>query len=107
MNFNQYQEQAKITAIYPVVGESYVYPMIGLSGEVGELNEKIKRVFRGSYSLEEIKPALLLELGDILWYVTMVATEFGFSMDDVASTNLEKLNKRMSEGKINGSGDNR
>ncbi len=45
-NFDEYQKFCKKTAVYPVIGEKFVYPLIGLQGEVGEVSEKIKKLFR-------------------------------------------------------------
>ena len=43
-DFDEYQKFCKSTAVYPKIGESFVYPLIGLQGEVGEVSEKIKKV---------------------------------------------------------------
>mgnify|MGYP001611616020 FL=1 len=83
--------------------------MIGLSGEVGEVAEKIKKIFRdkkGRVSKTD-KQELSKELGDVLWYVSQLATEFGLPLDEIVNGNVEKLNSRFKRGKINGSGDNR
>jgi NTP pyrophosphatase (non-canonical NTP hydrolase) len=61
MNFKEYQEKSRKTAIYPNSGENYVYPTLGLSGEAGEVAEKIKKVIRDKKGIideetrEEIK----------------------------------------------------
>ncbi len=109
MQFKDYQKKARKTAIYPKIGKSFVYPALGLAGEAGEVAEKIKKLFRdkngkaGKAEKEEIKK----ELGDVLWYIANLAHEFGFSLEDVAKTNLEKLYSRKRRSKIKGSGDNR
>lgn len=46
MNFDDYQKKAGKTAQYPKLGEKYVYPILGLVGETGEVAEKIKKVLR-------------------------------------------------------------
>jgi len=46
MNFKEYQEKAKKTALYPNQGNNFVYPVLGLTGGSGEVAEKIKKVFR-------------------------------------------------------------
>ena len=53
------------------------------------------------------KKGLKKELGDVLWYISNLCTEFNFSLDDVALQNLEKLKIRASKGQISGSGDDR
>jgi hypothetical protein len=45
-NFDEYQKFCKKTAVYPVIGEKFVYPVFGLMGEAGEVSEKIKKLFR-------------------------------------------------------------
>jgi NTP pyrophosphatase (non-canonical NTP hydrolase) len=40
------------------------------------------------------------DLGDILWYVAALASEFKLTLDDVATYNLEKLRKRMEAGTL-------
>lgn len=109
MDFKEYQEKSRKTALYPNIGNNFVYPTLGLAGEAGEVAEKIKKVIRDKEGIiddatrEEIKK----ELGDVLWYVSQLATEIGLSLDDVAEKNIEKLYSRMERGKLHGSGDNR
>ena len=109
MDLNQYQQNARKTALYPNVGENPIYPTLGLAGEAGEVADKVKKVLRDregifdSYSKDSIK----LELGDVLWYVSQLSCELGFELEDVARTNLEKLASRSRRGIISGDGDNR
>lgn len=69
---------------------------LGLSGEVGELNDMIKKwIFHGhDLDLEEVGK----EIGDILWYIALVCNAFNFDLDKVANANIEKLRKRYPEG---------
>lgn len=109
MEFNEYDERAKKTAVYPNIGNNYVYPVLGLCGEAGEVSEKIKKVIRdfGGVMSDEQKEEIKKELGDVLWYVSAISSELGFSMEEVAQKNLEKLGKRSEEKKLHGNGDNR
>jgi NTP pyrophosphatase (non-canonical NTP hydrolase) len=109
MTFEEYQLQAKTTARYPDVGHNFVYPTLGLSGEAGEVAEKVKKIIRddGGVVSDEKKQAIAKELGDVLWYVSQLSTEFGLSLEDVARGNAEKLQARAQQGTIHGSGDNR
>ena len=50
---------------------------------------------------------LLLELGDVLWYVAQLATELNLSLDTIAETNLTKLASRAARNLISGDGDRR
>ena len=46
MTFEEYQIKARSTAIYPNIGNNYIYPTLGLVGEAGEVAEKIKKIIR-------------------------------------------------------------
>ena len=109
MDFNIYQKNARLTAQYPNLGSNYIYPTLGLVGEAGEVAEKVKKVIRDKKGVfdDESKKGLKKELGDVLWYVSNLCTEFNFSLDDIALQNLEKLKLRAAKGKISGSGDDR
>jgi len=109
MDFDNYQIEARRTAIYPNKDNNFVYPTLGLVGESGEVAEKIKKILRdknGSFDYES-KLALKKELGDVLWYLSNLCDELGYSLSDVAKENLKKLNLRLNSGKISGSGDDR
>ena len=109
MEFDSYQIKARKTAIYPDLGSNNIYPTLGLVGEAGEVAEKVKKVLRdknGNFD-NESKEAIKKELGDVLWYLSNLCTEFNFSLNDVATLNLKKLELRTSSGKISGSGDDR
>jgi len=108
MNFNEYQSMAVSTAIYPEYTKIF-YPALGLSGEVGELCNKIKKVYRdknGEFT-EETKQQLAGEIGDTLWYISALANDLGLHLDDIAQNNLLKLTSRKERGVIGGNGDNR
>jgi|SRR3989344_2589357 len=109
MTFDEYQEQSRKTAMYPGLNKNLVYPALGLTGEAGEVAEKIKKIIRdhGGVPNDTHREEIKKELGDVLWYVSQMSTELGISMKDVAAANLEKLFSRMERGKIQGSGDNR
>jgi len=109
MNFKEYQKQSRKTAAYPNVGSNYIYPTIGLAGESGEVSEKIKKVIRDQEGAidENARKEIEKELGDVLWYVSQLASELGISLDDVAEKNIEKLYSRLDRGVLKGSGDNR
>lgn len=105
--FKQYQEDAQTTAIYRDELR-VIYPTMGL-GEVGEVQGKIKKVFRdkeGKFD-EDTKKEISKELGDVLWYLAVLARDLDLSLDDIAKENIAKLKSRMERGVIGGSGDNR
>lgn len=109
MDFKEYQEKSRKTAVYPDAGKNWAYPVMGLCGEAGEVADKMKKVMRDDNGIvsgekrEEVKK----ELGDVLWYVAQLATELDLDLNEVAQMNIEKLYSRMQRGKIQGSGDNR
>jgi NTP pyrophosphatase (non-canonical NTP hydrolase) len=109
MDLKEYQEKSRKTAIYPDFGNNYIYPTLGLAGEAGEVSEKIKKVIRDKKGIidDETREAIKKELGDVLWYVSQIASELGLSLDEIGEKNIEKLYDRMDRGKLNGSGDNR
>lgn len=121
MEFNKYQEGALETAQYPsveVIGDGlvwgvdridFVYPALGLTGEAGEVAEKCKKIIRdkGGNWDESDQVAIKKELGDVLWYVAVLAHEFDIELDDIATTNYEKLKSRKERNVITGSGDDR
>ncbi len=109
MQFNDYQERSRATALYPDVGRNFVYPTLGLVGEAGEVAEKVKKVIRdaGGTVTDEKRAEIEKELGDVLWYLAQLATEFGLPLDTVAEKNLAKLLDRKDRGVLRGSGDNR
>ena len=53
------------------------------------------------------KDALILELGDVLWYIAALADELGIPLEEIAIQNIEKLRGRHARGTIKGEGDNR
>jgi len=109
MDFATYQRRSKETARYPDVGANPIYPTLGLCGEAGEVADKVKKVLRdqgGAFDANALD-GLRLELGDVLWYVSQLATELNLSLDDIAEANLAKLASRVARDVIAGSGDRR
>ena len=107
-DLDMYQQVAKTTAIYPRE-QAIIYPTLGLTGEAGEVANKVKKIIRdGSDSKDErLVSEIKSEIGDCLWYIAVLADDFNIKLSDIASTNLEKLEKRKEKGTIHGSGDNR
>lgn len=63
----------------------------GLAGETGEVCELLKKYVRDG---KEIQDDLILELGDVLHYLTRVGQEFNMSLEDIMKANIDKLVKR-------------
>lgn len=108
MSLNEYQKGALETAVYP---EQYrvIYPALGLAGEAGEVADKIKKVIRdeGGKVDEQRRMDVAKEIGDVLWYCAVLASDLGFELEEIGRMNYEKLKSRKERGKIGGSGDNR
>ena len=110
MNFNEYQKQALTTA--SSTGDEFkdvMHWVLGITGEAGEIAEKIKKIVRDKNGVisDSDKAELSSEIGDVLWYLAVLSHELGLSFEDIADANLVKLKSRKHRGVIGGSGDNR
>ena len=105
LTLDQYQQQAAKTAVYPAY-EPLPYLFAGLAGEVGELSSIYAKWCRGDQYFLNMG-GLRAELGDVLWFVAMLAEELGCDLSTIAQGNLDKLADRAERGKLKGSGDNR
>ena len=84
--------------------ERLIENALGLTGEAGEVSEKIKKLFRDNKIDDD---AVLKELGDVLFYTVALSNIFGGSLIKIIELNMEKLNERVKNGTLQGSGDNR
>ena len=111
LTMNDYQHTAGSTAVYPGQGAmgGLMYATLGLTGEAGEIANKVKKIHRDKGGVLDAadRTSIAKELGDVLWYVAQLAFELGYSLDDVATANLEKLAARANAGTLQGSGDDR
>ena len=107
MNFNEYQEMAKSTAIYDNQ-HKILYPALGLAGEAGEVANKVKKLIRDGYEEnKDYRQTVASEIGDVLWYCAVLASDIGYELSDIAFSNTVKLQDRMNRGVIGGNGDTR
>lgn len=107
MTLNEYQISASKFAFYK--NDDLSYCALGITGEGGEIADHVKKMIRDDANIltEDRKDHLLKELGDVMWYVARMAGKLGYTLDDVALANIEKLNDRTRRGVQHGSGDNR
>jgi NTP pyrophosphatase (non-canonical NTP hydrolase) len=112
MQLDEYQKAAGQTAIYPDRGNNIVYPILGLVGETGEICEKLKKEIRDQGNTKLIltqskRQEIVKEMGDVLWYLSELAANFGVTLEEVGAMNIKKLKERKEKGTLKGSGDDR
>ncbi|MGH7234326.1 MAG: nucleoside triphosphate pyrophosphohydrolase family protein [Candidatus Saccharimonadales bacterium] len=110
MTIDEYQRKALLTAEtrYESLMQNTIWAM-GVAGEAGEVIEKWKKIvaYKGGKVSKKDLEELKKELGDVIWYVTVLANSLGLSLEDVMQTNLTKLADRKKRKVISGAGDNR
>ena len=100
MELNEYQRLASQTDQQPEIETSEVdprsvlVPLLGLAGEVGELLGEHKKWLRDGDSYKLFPDRVKEELGDLLWYLSNVATKHSLLLEDVARYNLGKTQRR-------------
>lgn len=103
MKLNDYQSQA---LDYRLASADDVYVNYNLAGEVGEYLSLLAKSRRDGRRPDHDMQAKK-ELGDILWQLAAAAADHGFTLEDVAQSNLNKLRLRSIANTIQGSGDDR
>lgn len=118
MELKEYQEKAMTTCMPS--SENFSYMFLNLVGEVGEFASKVaKHIRKGNAyisgssdlyfndfpELSEQERELMKEAGDILWQLSGLCSVMGWSLEDVAQQNLDKLAARKAVGTIDGNGD--
>ena len=97
MELNQYQQLALRTAGHRENTEKVLtYTALGLTGESGEVADIIKKTFYHAHPLD--REAMSKELGDVLWYLAVMADGLGISLEQIAQENIAKLRERYPEG---------
>lgn len=91
MRLNEYQRKAFKTDQVPSRDMTGVMmPLLGIAGEVGTLLAEYKKYVRDGEDYMLFKDHITEEIGDILWYLSNIATKFEFKLSDIAEENLEK-----------------
>jgi len=99
MNLDEYQKQAVAT----VQGynsndqENFFLGYLGLAGEAGSVLTTLKKSIRDGDGFGSFNEKLTEELGDVLWYVSSIASHYGISLEKIATTNLTKTQDRFKE----------
>lgn len=110
MTFDEYQQGAITTNLTKDDQlKELMQQVLGLGDESGEVLAIFKKWIRDKDAdiLQLDKGSVKKEMGDILWYIAVIAHDLDISLDDLARTNLEKLASRKERGVLGGSGDNR
>ena len=125
MTLNEYQERAMSTCMPSC--ENMAYMLLNLVAEVGELAGKVAKatrrgnvVFRDNLltpahlweeddmiAFQDMVKEMAFEAGDVLWQLSGVVKRLGYTLEEVAQMNLDKLASRKERGKIDGNGDHR
>ena len=124
MKANRYQEEASTTALYMVGSEqlcfsddddrivsflNLAYCALKLNGEAGEVAELIGKALRddkGKIDDGRLN-GIVMECGDVLWYIAMILNELDVPMEECMKLNLSKLKSRADRDKLHGDGDYR
>lgn len=128
MTLKEYQERVPETVMPKVRKLGWLYPLLGIGGESGEILEKFKKIIRDKLADKimagtltyiedfldaeiaistEDKKAISKELGDQMFYVAWMCTMLGLDLETVAQENQDKLQDRKKRGVLGGSGDER
>lgn len=96
MNFNTYHVAAD-TLRFADPETKIIYTALGVGGEAGEVVDIVKKAVRRGLPIklsDKERDNLFLELGDVLWYLDALATDLGFTLEDIAKGNIDKLEER-------------
>lgn len=97
MTLNEYQKLAGRTRQNDQTSiEALANAALGISGEAGEIAEIAKKVLYHRHVVEPEK--MLKELGDELWYISWMAELWGYTLEDIARANIQKLLERYPNG---------
>lgn len=107
-DMDDYQTAACTTAIFKD-DVAMPYLISGLCSEAGEVAGKYKKILRDKDGVLDTDDCFTIggELGDVLWYIALLADKVGFDLSDIAEQNLTKLFDRKERGVLGGSGDTR
>lgn len=110
MTFDDYQKAAYSTNLKNEDKfKELMQQVLGLCDETGEVQAVFKKWIRdqdADFDKLDVQN-LKKELGDILWYVAVVAEDLGLTLGEIAEANVAKLADRQKRGVLGGSGDNR
>jgi len=90
MELNDYQEQALTTVATAGTNETLKMASVGLLGELIEVSERVTAVVQEKKEVEGI----IKEIGDVYWYLSIIATHCGITFDVIVEDHSERLSGR-------------
>lgn len=95
---NEYQRAAERTAgkYLELTDEALMGGALGVAGEAGEVADLVKKTVMQGHAWDAKK--MKFELGDVLWHLVLLAKRCGFTLQEIAQSNIEKLAVRFPEG---------
>ncbi|SFJ06702.1 nucleoside triphosphate pyrophosphohydrolase family protein [Bradyrhizobium sp. Gha] len=96
MDFDSYQSEAQKTD----EAKKSTISLYGLSGEVGSIFSLFKKRLRDNPPFQKFQDELKEELGDLLWYISSIASIHKISLSEIAAKNLAKSRSLFDEGEI-------
>lgn len=97
MDLNEYQKLAKENSKVQLENHPISFAILGLGigGEAGEVQDLMKKFFRDLFGIStpEWHAKMKEELGDLMWYIALIAEQCGYPLESVAESNIEKLKK--------------
>jgi len=97
MELNEYQEACKRTSKKFATPETAIATWgLGIAGEAGDVASCIKKMF--AQKNVNVKEGIKENIGDIMWYASMVCDFFGWKLSDCLQENVDKLKARYPDG---------
>ena len=99
MDADTYQHQAMRTAgdlTATTFKDALIVSALGLTGEAGEVADMVKKHVAQGHALD--RERLILEAGDVAWYLARLCTALDVSLSDVLQRNVDKLTERYPDG---------
>ncbi|HEX7735716.1 MAG TPA: nucleoside triphosphate pyrophosphohydrolase family protein [Ktedonobacteraceae bacterium] len=96
MDIVEYTKEVHRTCELQDQRELFTLTALGLAGEAGEVVDLLKKVLYHGHELDVT--ALRKEVGDLLWYLTLLCDTAGFTLDEAMQANVEKLRQRYPYG---------
>ncbi|MBO0952895.1 nucleoside triphosphate pyrophosphohydrolase family protein [Fibrella forsythiae] len=96
MTLNEYQDKSKVTVqkYNSKDQKNFFLGYLGLAGEAGSVLTTLKKLIRDGDGFGTFEDKLTEELGDVLWYVSAIASHYNIQLEDIAQTNIRKTQDR-------------